>query len=136
LGEGFRGEVAAEPCTKVKALVDEWDARLKNDVAAGNIAATRYDRMIQTLRHFAAFIGETADINVIDAETLEGFYHFCLEKIAQRRGSEKAGWSPSHTKQVFSVAKQWISWLSERGTIPIPSNIRLKWRFGPTVRRI
>src|SRR5262249_32102941 len=74
-GKEFRGEAAAESTRTVKAMVDGWDAHLKAQVAIAAITATRYDRIIQTLRHFSTFIGETADVKVIDAERLEGFYN-------------------------------------------------------------
>jgi integrase len=134
----IRGEQAAEPSRTVKALMEEWLSTLIAQVAVEAISDTRYDRIKQTVCHFVSFVGETADVNAVNAEVLEGFYHHCLEMIAKRRQDEdeKEGWSDSHSKQVFAVAKQFVAWLSERGTIPLPSNFRRKWRFGSTTKSI
>ncbi len=137
-GKEIRGEQAAEPSRTVKTLRDQWLATLKKQVAVSAITASRYDRIMATISHFVAFVGETADVSIINADTLEGFYNHCLEMIAKRRQDEdqKAGWSGSHSVQVFAVAKQFISWLAERETIPLPSNFRRKWRFGSTTKKI
>ncbi len=132
----LRGEQAADPDRTVKALSEKWLHAQQVQVSIGGLTATRYDGMRHSIAHFTAFLGETADISTVNAESLEGFHNFCLSKIAERREDETAGWSAYHAKIVFATARQWMRWLVERDTISKPANFDRKWRFGSTVKQI
>jgi integrase len=88
------------------------------------------------LTHFTRWLGESADVANIDAGKLQGFYEHCLEKVAARRQDKKAGWSLAFTKEVFAVARAWLHWLAEQGTINPPRNLATRFRFGSAAQKI
>lgn len=132
----LRGEQAAQPDRTVKAMVDAWLSSQQVQVTIGGITAAWFRNARLAIAHFTAFLGETADVNTINAESLEGFYNFCLSKVAERRADKTAGWSAPFAKSVFAITRKMVKWLIERGTIGPPLNFNRQWRFGPTVKQI
>lgn len=128
--KSVRGEQTAEPERTVKPLADAWSDKQQAMVQVGEMTAARAYNVAGCLRHFVAFLGETADAAIIDAERLEAFHHFCLKKIADGK------WSTAFTREVFSAARRWIKWLWERGEIELPKNLNSRWRFGSVVSEI
>jgi hypothetical protein len=126
----LRGEQAAEPDRTVKALGDAWLASLETQVTINVLTPASYDRLRKMFVHAVAFFGEPADISSINAEQMEAFYHYCLSRIADNK------WTRLYAKMIFTVAKQWVGWLAERGTIPYPANFRRQWRFGSTLKQV
>lgn len=126
----LRGEQTADVSKSVNALTETWISSLRISVRSGVMSASRFAKIQVVLRHFAAFLSDSADVSAVNAAALEGFHNFCLAKTADE------GWSPPHAKDVFAVARQWVSWMVERGTIPAPANLNRRWRFGPTVKPI
>lgn len=120
----LRGGNAAAPGRTVAEMVSSWLAKQQHQVAIGGMSADRVRNLRPILSHFAAFVGETADVAAITAEVLDGFHSFCLSKIAEKH------WSPSYSKEVFAVAKQWTRYLTQLGAIQVPANLHARWRFG------
>jgi integrase len=132
----IRGEQITDPARTVGAMVEDWLGTQKVQVTIGGITAAWLRNARLAIAHFTAFLGETADISALNAESLEGFHNFCLSKIADRRADAKGGWSAPFAKSVFGVARKMVRWLMERGTISPPQNFNRQWRFGPTSKQI
>ncbi len=135
--KGFLGESTEPPERTVKAKAAAWMKAQEEQVAAGIQAPDRCTNVRMCLAHFVAFLGETASVDIIDGDRLEAFYLHCLGKVAARRKDAKAGWSVSFAKETFAVARSWIRYLSEKGTIDPPRNIaRPSFKFGSTDKKV
>lgn len=134
--QAIRGESAVTTDRTVKARSDAWLAVQKQQVEAGRLTAARVNNVRMALTHFTRWLGETADVGVIDADKLEGFYLYCLAQVSARRKDKKAGWSLSFAKEVFAVARDWIKWLTKKGTINPPLNLADRFKFGSTAKKI
>ena len=131
----LRGESPVDPARTVGAMVEAWLRRQQARInMPGGMTPARWDNVRHCVGHFAAFLDKGADVAVIDAEHLEGFHSFCLARIAERAGDGKAGWSTAYAREVFAVARMFVRWLWERGTIEAPPNLNSKsFSFGSTV---
>jgi hypothetical protein len=136
--KGFRGESDAPPERTVQANVDAWLATRREKVEAGLLAPDRHANVAGCLAHFTAFLGEKADIGLIDQDRLDGFYRFCLGKVAAKRMDAKAGWSADYARATFAVARTWIRWLWEKGTLEVPPrNLDSRgFTFGAPAKRV
>ena len=126
----LRGGNTAAPGRTVADMVSSWLAKLRHQVAVGGMSGDRLRNIRSILAHFAAFVGETADVSTITAEVLDGFHSFCLSKIAETQ------WSPAYAKEVFASVRQWIRYLVQLGAISPPANLHARWRFGPIAREV
>jgi len=127
----IKGEAVADPDRVVQAQVKAWLDMLHANVSAKSLTpgSARYLRIC--VGHFAAFVGETADVAVIDTERLDAFYRHCLTKIALGE------WSVTYARIVFAKSRAWIRWLAERGIVPLPMNISSRsFRFGSAAKKI
>jgi integrase len=135
--KGFRGEASAPPDRTIKAHADSWLATLQTQASAGNLAADRVNNVRMCLTHFSAFLGETANVESIDAARLQAYYLWCLGKVSARRRDGETGWSVAYAKETFAVARTWIRWLWEQGIIDLPKNIASRsFKFGGTAKKI
>jgi integrase len=122
---------ASPPGRSVTAQVEGWRTAQQARVAAGQLSPDRADANRNALAHFVAFVGHLADVGTIDATKLQGFYLYCLDRVAERRKDKKAGWSLAFAKDVFAVAKSFVRWLWETGRIELPRNLGSKaFKFG------
>jgi integrase len=120
----LRGEPA--PADKaVEAHAERWLQKLQAKVNAGRMTAARCANNRTCLVALKNYLGPQSDVTGIDAQTLEGFYLHCLSQIAARRQDKagKQGWSVAYARDVFAVARAFIRWLWESGTIELPKNI-------------
>jgi integrase len=119
------------PGRSIAAHAEAWHQAQQAQVAAGQLSPDRYSANRNALAHFQSFAGAHADVDTIDAIRLQGFYLYCLSQVAARRKDPTTGWSLSFAKDVFSVAKTFVRWLWENGTIDLPKNIGSKaFKFG------
>jgi integrase len=120
----IRGQSAA-PDKTVEAQAERWLKKLQAKVDAGRMTAARCANNRTCLEHFKTYLGAQSDATGINAQTLEGFYLHCLTQITARRQdpAEKQGWSVAYARDVFAVARAFIRWLWENGTIELPKNI-------------
>jgi integrase len=132
----IRGEQAADTSRTVKTMADNWFRGQKVQVMSKGLSPDRADAARRFLAPFVAFVGETADVGTVNAETLTGFYHFVLSKIGERHQNPQAGWGTVYSKEIFQTARSWIRWLVEQGAITAPPNLAAKFRFGSTVKRV
>lgn len=132
----IRGEVAARSERSVRALADAWISLQVSMVDAGQVTAARVNNVRMALAHFAAWLGGDSPAEGIDAAKLQGFYQHCLAQVSARRKDGNAGWSLPFAKEVFAVARTWLRWLTEQGTIDPPRNLAARFRFGSTVKKI
>lgn len=106
-------------------------------VSAGVMSPDRADAARRFLAPFVAYVGETADVKIIDAATLTGFHCYCLSRISERAEDPATGWGIVYAREIFATARSWIRWLVEQGTIESPTNLTSRsFRFGSTVKRI
>jgi integrase len=127
----LKGESTAPPERTVGAKVDRWIGTYRAMASIGVIEASRLRNLRIVISKFSAFLGETSSVDAIDSDRLEGFYLFCLSKIAEK------GWSVTYAKQVFSAAKSFVRWLAEGGEFTPPANLLSKrFRFGSTSKAI
>jgi integrase len=110
----LRGQPTAEPEQTAQAHCDRWIDAQRVKVRAGELSADGVDNKRICLSYFRDFLGGTADIKVIDAARLQGFYDWCILK---------EGWSKDYKAKVFGTARTFIRWLAEQGVIPLPMNI-------------
>jgi integrase len=134
--KAIRGESAAATDCTIKAHAGAWLAVQEKQVEAGQLTAARVNNVRMALAHFTRWLGETADVAGIDAAKLQGFYEYCLTQVAARRKDSKAGWSLPFAKEVFAVARSWLRWLTEQGTIDPPRNLARRFKFGSTAKKI
>lgn len=135
----LRGEQAAPPERTVRAQADRWIAAQIVLIGAGSLSADRAEYNRICLSHFAAFIGESADVKTIDAARLHDFHLSCVKKVGERNkdAGRKAGWSVDYAKKVFGTARTFIRFLWENNLIELPRNLDSKgFRFGSTAKRI
>jgi integrase len=124
----LRGEEAGPVERTVKAQVDRWVSTQQARTMAGSLAPDAADLNRIRIGHFATFLGEPADVKIIDAERLHDYYLWCLRK---------AEWSATYKKGVFATARTWVRWLWEQGAIDPPRNLESKsFRFGGGAKRI
>jgi integrase len=135
---GLRGEPTAPAEKTVEAHADAWLKTQQALVAAGQLAPDRATNVKMCLTHFKAFLGPQANIAGIDSVKVQGFYLHCLEKVAARRRDPKDGWSVAFAKETFAVAKSFVKWLWECGTIELPRNLigRKQFKFGSTLKKV
>jgi integrase len=132
-----RGDAVADPARTVGAMANAWHQLHRARVEAGDLAPDRCKNVAGHLRHFVQFVGEQADVAAIDAAVLQSFHLHCLGEVSARRQSLKAGWSVAYARETFSVARSWMRWLAEQGTIEPPKNINSKqFKFGSTAKTI
>jgi integrase len=131
-----RGEPAAPAEKTVQAHASAWIASQEKQAAAGQVTVARVHNVRMALAHFTRWLGETVDVNTIDAGKLQGFYEYCLTQVATRLQDKKAGWSVPFAKEVFAIARSWLKWLTEQGTIDPPRNLASRFRFGSTAKKI
>jgi integrase len=135
--KGIRGETATSAERTVRAQLDAWLTKQRTLVSIGAITAAYSNNAHHCLKHFVAFLGESADVSIIDRDRLDGFHNFCLSKLAERLQDAKAGWSTSYAKEVFATARAWVRWLVEQGTIEPPRNLNSRgFRFGPAAQKV
>jgi hypothetical protein len=135
--KGLRGEAAAPPDRTVQAQMEAWLRTQRAQVAIGSMKPERYENVRIAAGHFAAFIGESADAATIDAPQLEGYYRYCLSKIADQIQDSNTGWSVSYTKEVFSAARRFVRWLWEQRVIDLPRNLDSRgFKFGSSAKQI
>ncbi len=132
----IRGESQTDTKNTVGAQVDDWLLKQKVQVSIGGMTPVHWNNERHCLLHFAAFLGETADVSVVNADRLEGFHYYCLSKIAERAESRKAGWSARYAREVFAVARRWVRWLWEQDKIELPKNLNRRWSFGSITKEI
>ncbi len=125
----LRGEPSSDPQRTVQAQVEAWLRKQQAKVATEGMSPVRWNTLRACVSHFAAFLGESADVSIINGERLDGFHNFCLSKIGDRIQDGKAGWSARYTQEVFAVARQWIRWLWGKDLIQLPKNLDDRWRF-------
>lgn len=131
-GKAMRGEPTTAPERTVKANVERWVATQQALVAAGSLAPDHADNRRICVNHFAGFLGETADVNTIDAARFHDFYLWCLQKVETRLADKdrKAGWSTDYSKKVFNTARAFVRFLWESGLIELPRNLNSRsFRF-------
>jgi integrase len=128
--------VSAPSERSVRRHAQTWIALQQTMASAGQLTPARVNNVRMALAHFTHFVGETASVESINAAKLQGFYTHALNMIAARREDKKAGWSVPFAKETFAIAKAFIRWLIEQGTIPPPTNITARFRFGSTVKNI
>jgi integrase len=133
---GLRGESTTPVDRTVQAHAKAWHALQEAQAAAGQLTAARVNNVKMALSHFERFLGPDADVGTIDAALLQGFYTHCLSMISARRSDSSAGWSVPFAKEVFAVARAWLRWLTEQGTIDPPRNLASRFRFGSTAKKI
>jgi integrase len=134
---GLRGEATAPADKTVEFHADTWLKAQQARVDAGQMTAARCANNRTCLEQFKAFIGPQANVEGINAAKLEGFYQQCLVKIAAGRKQAEGGWSVSYARDVFSVARAFIRWLVERGTIDPPRNLASKsFKFGSPAKAV
>jgi integrase len=132
----LRGETAAKPDRTVRAHADTWHQSMQVRVAAGQMTQARCTINRGCLANFTGFIGETADVAIIDADKLRSYYEHVLAKIGERRAGN-GGWAVAYARDVFGVAKTFVRWLAEREVIPLPINLGSKaFRFSGAARAI
>lgn len=134
--KAIRGESATPTDRTIKAQADAWLTVQEKQVDAGQVTAARVNNVRMALAHFTRWLGETADVAGIDAAKLQGFYEYCLTQVGARRRDKRAGWSLPFAKEVFAVARAWLKWLTEQGTIDPPRNLASRFRFGSTAKKI
>jgi integrase len=134
---GFRGEATAPAERTVQAHADAWLKAQQARVDAGQMTAARCANNRGCLEHFKTFLGPASDVAGIDAQRLDGFYQLCLRQITAGRRGLDGGWSVSYARDVFGVAKAFVRWLVERGTIDPPRNLGSKnFRFGSPAKAV
>lgn len=133
----MRGDSTADPNRTVSAKVEVWCDTHRALSRAGGVSPMRYRNVKIHVGHFAAFLGESADVSTLDAEQLAGFHRYCLAKIADGRQGVAGGWSTDYAKEVFLVARRFARWLVEQDAIPAPRNLDSRnFRFGSTSKRV
>jgi integrase len=131
--KAIRGEVGGEPGRTVQAQVDSWLRKKK----LSGVTPVHWNNVRHCLGHFAAFLGESADVGIVNAEQLDGFHSYCHSKIGERASDGKAGWSARYAKEVFTVARRWVRWLWEKELIALPRNLDSHgWTFGSMAKEI
>ncbi len=136
--EAHAGAVLNAPAavaeTSVTAYAIAWHKHQQALVAAGQMSPDRCENNRRCLAHFLAFTGP-ANADTVDAAKLEGFYLFCMGKVAARRKDAGQGWSLAYAKDVFSVARTFIRWLAEHDYLVMPKNISSRsFRFGASAK--
>lgn len=133
----LRGEPTAPAEKTVEFLAEAWLKAQQTRVDAGQMTAARCANNRTCLEQLKTFLGPQADVEGIDATKVEGFYQHCLAKIAVGRKQAEGGWSVSYARDVFSVAKGFVRWLVERGTIDPPRNLASKsFKFGSPAKAV
>ena len=115
----------------IGAWASQWRKHQREQVVAEQLSPDRCANNHTCLAHFTSYASASAPVESIDASRVQGFYSFCLSKIATRRSDKKEGWSVAYSRDVFSVAKSFIRWLWEQEAIGLPKNIGSKsFKFG------
>jgi integrase len=120
----IRGE-PAEADRTAEVHGERWLKKLQAKVDAGRMTAARCANNRTCLAVFQNYLGTQSDVTQINSQTLEGYYLHCLKQITARRQDpgRKQGWSCAYARDVFSVARSFLRWLWECGTIELPKNI-------------
>jgi integrase len=127
----FKTEKAVPTDKTVKTHAALWMANQASRVAAGMMSADRCSNNRACLMRFIVKVGPGADVATIDAATMTTFFNHCLGQMAKRKADPKTGWSIAYARDVFSVAKSFVRWLWESGSIELPKNIGSKsFKFG------
>jgi integrase len=135
--KGMRGEPSAPADRAVKTHAGAWLAMQQALVAAGQLTPDRCANNGTCLAHFQTFLGPDSDVAIIDASRLQAFYLHCVGQVASRRADPGKGWSVAYARDVFAVAKAFIRWLWESGSVDLPKNIGSKsFRFGSPAKAV
>jgi len=135
--ERFRNPAIVPAQKTVGAYAGRWHQLQARQVQAGTLTPDRCSNNQTCLVHFTNYSGVNAPVESIDADKLEGFYSFCLGKVAARRTAPGEGWSVAYARDVFSVTKGFVRWLWECGTIDLPRNVGSKaFKFGNGLKAI
>jgi len=147
LGEArLRGlEEAVEGCRNPQPSVDGsvgawaslWHRYQQAQVQAGRLTPDRCSNNQTCLAHFTGYAAASAPVDSIDASRLQGFYSFCMGKVAARRADPKEGWSVAYARDVSGTTRAFVRWLWEQGAVELPKNIGSKsFKFGSHARVI
>jgi integrase len=114
----------------LKEHVERWIGSLRDRVAGRKMSAGRRDRYERDIRKFMAWSGPGSLVDELTAAKLDGWYsHLC-------EGLEEGG-STETARHAMMTVRQLITWLAERGTIPLPGNIRSRSHvFGGVVKKV
>ncbi|MDR3618237.1 MAG: tyrosine-type recombinase/integrase [Paludisphaera borealis] len=104
----------------IKSHVESWVHLLHGSCLAGQLSASRYHGYSRDILSLVRWLGPESSIDRIDGPTFEGFFNHLTAKVASKE------FSPSTAHIHFVTAKQFISWLAERGDIIPPTNMRSK----------
>jgi integrase len=133
----FRGELATTSERTIEARAADWLKSQQARVDAGQMTAARCAENRSCLEHFKTFLGPQTDVGSINAQTLQQFYDHCMGRIAVARKGEPEGWSVRRGQDVFAVARSFVRWLVEQGTIDPPRNLTSKgFRFGSHTKQV
>jgi hypothetical protein len=124
--KAIRSEPTAPPDKAVAAHVDRWIWLQQDKVAVGQLAPGRANNLRIYLNHFRDYLGADSAIEAVDADKIQGFYSWCLERVRQRQQDPtgKAGWSSIYAQKVFDVARVFVKFLWESGVIELlPRNV-------------
>lgn len=121
----------------VKDHVAKFLQARKVSMTAGNIDVTRYDAYRRELDKFVAWFGPERSIKDVTEDTLEGYYLWLLEQVAERKaftenprslkkGEKEPGYKVSYAKALFATFKMFVNELAEKKVITLPANINSK----------
>lgn len=114
----------------LKEHADRWIASLRDRVAARKMSAGRRSRYEQDIRQFLDWSGPGSQVDELTPAKLDGWYsHLC--------GIIEGGGSTETARHAMMTVRQLVTWLAERGTIPLPGNIRTRSHtFGLASREV
>lgn len=117
--ESTRAKLKAPAMERAITLfASKWLELAESRCRAGQLSNSRFDIYKREVNRFSAWIGEHATVEAIDPSAIEDYFAHLAAKVAS---GEHA---PNTAALAFVSMKQFVVWLSERGVIPQPGNLK------------
>ena len=111
----------------IGAQVDRYLALERVRTESDQLSISEFDTIRRCLHAFRDHVGKSNPIDSLDADRWEGWWsHLMTQAI-----------SVEYKKKRLRIARSFVSWLAEKGLIPVPPNLHSRrHRFGGGSRSV
>jgi integrase len=115
------------PDRTVGAQVDRYLALERVRAQSDQLSISEFDTIRRCLHAFRDHIGKSNNVAILDADRWEGWWSYLMTQAI----------SVEYKKKRLRIARTFVSWLAEKGLIPVPLNLHSRrHRFGGGSRSV
>lgn len=114
---GFRDRPKPLDDRSAGLLVKSWLDLKAAKVRAGELTPRALDNLEDCLHHFRDWLGPLVSIETVDTQTVERYYIFLSDCVAEGR------WSKDFAAKCFRTFRQFVEWASGHSYVTKPPNL-------------